>query len=79
MPDSQARRFDRGSRLRDVLELGEPGRALLYEHGFDPGEGFRDVLSGYQALEAAARAGRLRDLDGLLSRLNELPAPPVRP
>jgi hypothetical protein len=50
--------------------LGGRGRRLLFEHGFDPGDGFVDVLSQYQSLEAAARAGRLRDLDGLLRKLN---------
>jgi hypothetical protein len=52
------------------LSLGERGRKLLYEHGFDSGDGFVDVLSQYQSLEAAARAGRLRDLGGLLRKLN---------
>jgi hypothetical protein len=50
--------------------LGDRGRRLLFEHGFDPGGGFVDVLSQYQSLEGAARAGRLRDLDGLLHKLN---------
>jgi hypothetical protein len=68
--EATRQRFDRHSRIRDVLSLGERGRKLLYEHGFDPGEGFADVLSRYQSLEAAARSGRLRDLPELLRKLN---------
>jgi hypothetical protein len=68
--EATRQRFDRHSRIRDVLSLGERGRKLLYEHGFDSGDGFVDVLSQYQSLEAAARAGRLRDLGGLLRKLN---------
>ena len=62
--------FDRHTRIVDVLALGEGGRADLYEHGFDAGQGFVDALSQYQTLEDAHRAGRLRDLEGLLARLN---------
>ena len=53
-----------------VEKLGERGREVLLRHGYDVGEGFVDVLSQYQTLETAARAGRLRDLDGLLRKLN---------
>lgn len=62
--------FDRRSRVVEVLALGERGRAALYEHGFDAGQGFVDILSQYQTLEEAQRAGRLRDLEGLLAGLN---------
>lgn len=34
------------------------------------GEGFVDVLSQYQSLEEANRAGRLRDLGQLIGALN---------
>ena len=54
----------------DVLALGDRGRQLLFEHGYDVGEGFVDVLSQYQSLQEAHRAGRLRDLPELLSELN---------
>ena len=53
-----------------VEKLGERGQEVLLRHGYDVGEGFVDVLSQYQTLETAARAGRLRDLDGLLRKLN---------
>jgi len=53
-----------------VDQLGDRGRAALWRHGYDVGEGFVDVLSQYQTLETAARAERLRDLDGLLRELN---------
>lgn len=67
MPD----RFGPESKVRDVVErLGDRGRQLLRRHGYDVGEGFVDVLSQYQTLEHAARAERLRDLDGLLAELN---------
>lgn len=63
--------FTPRSSVREVLDrLGEPGRHLLYQHGFDVGDGFVDVLSQYQRLEDAHRAGRLRDLPALLERLN---------
>jgi hypothetical protein len=58
----------------DVLAAGDRGRQLLYEHGYDVGEGFVDVLSQYQSLEEAHRAGRLRDLSELLEGLNAAPA-----
>ena len=53
-----------------MLALGDRGRQLLYEHGYDVGEGFVDVLSQYQSLEEAHRAGRLRDLSRLVEALN---------
>jgi hypothetical protein len=63
--------FSAQSRVRDVLgRLGDRGRQLLLEHGYDVGEGFVDVLSQYQTLEHAARTERLRNLDGLLEELN---------
>ena len=59
------------SKVRDVVDrLGDRGRQALKKHGYDLGEGFVDVLSQYQTLEHAARAERLRDLDGLLRELN---------
>lgn len=68
MPDD---RFGPESKIRDVVErLGESGRRLLRDHGYDLGEGFVDVLSQYQTLEHAARTERLRNLDGLLQELN---------
>ena len=68
MPEPQ---FRRESKVRDVVEtLGDRGRQLLRRHGYEVGEGFVDVLSQYQTLEHAARAERLRDLDGLLLELN---------
>jgi hypothetical protein len=61
------------SRIRDVLDAtGERGRELLLRHGYDLGEGFSDTLSQWQTLETAARAGRLRDVDGLLKELHTL-------
>jgi len=53
-----------------VGRLGDRGREALLRHGYDVGEGYVDVLSQYQTLEHAARADRLRDLDGLLKELN---------
>ena len=67
-------RFDPDSRIRDVLALGERGRELLWRHGYDAGEGFADALSQYQSLIDAGRAGRLRDLDGLVAELNAQPS-----
>lgn len=58
------------SQVRDVLTLGEPGRQLLWKHGYQVGEGFVDVLSQHQSLLEAARAGRLRDADALVEALN---------
>jgi hypothetical protein len=63
--------FTPESKVRDVVErLGDRGREALLRHGYEIGEGFVDVLSQYQTLEHAARAERLRDLDGLLGELN---------
>jgi hypothetical protein len=62
--------FSAESTIRDVLWGHPDGRKLLYEHGYDVGEGFVDVLSQYQSLLEAARAERLRDLDTLLESLN---------
>jgi hypothetical protein len=59
------------SKVRDVLnQAGDRGRQILLEHGYDVGEGFEDVLSQYQTLQHAAETERLRDLEGLLARLN---------
>jgi len=63
--------FTPESRVRAVVELGESGRRLLYRHGYEVGEGFVDVLSQHQSLAEAERAGRLRDLEGLLKELNQ--------
>lgn len=63
--------FGPDSKVREVVSrLGDRGRELLRKHGYEVGEGFVDVLSQYQSLEHAARADRLRDLDGLLKALN---------
>ena len=62
--------FTRDSTIRQVLEHPE-GRRLLWEHGYDVGEGFVDVLSQHQSLLDAARGGRLRDVEGLLAVLNK--------
>jgi hypothetical protein len=57
--------------VREIVQtLGDRGRELLRQHGYDLGEGFVDVLSQYQTLEHAARTERLRDLGGLLTELN---------
>jgi hypothetical protein len=57
--------------VREIVQtLGDRGRELLRQHGYDLGEGFVDVLSQYQTLEHAARTERLRDLGGLLKELN---------
>jgi hypothetical protein len=61
-----------------VLGLGERGRELLYRHGYDIGEGFVDVLSQYQSLEEAHRAGRLRELPELLESLKAVKARAAR-
>jgi hypothetical protein len=62
--------FSVDSTIREVVERAESGRRLLYEHGYDVGNGFVDNLSQYQSLRDASRSGRLRDLDGLLEALN---------
>ena len=66
MPD-----FGPDSTIRDVLQGSSEGRALLYVHGYDVGEGFVDVLSQYQSLRDAHRGGRLRDVEGLIRALND--------
>ena len=69
MPDDGV--FTPQTKVRNVLaKLGDHGRELLFEHGYDVGEGFVDVLSQYQTLRHAAETERLRDLDGLLKELN---------
>jgi hypothetical protein len=69
VPDNGS--FRPQTKVRDVLaQLGDRGRELLFEHGYDVGEGFVDVLSQYQTLQHAAETERLRDLDGLLAELN---------
>ena len=63
--------FSPQSKIRDVVAtLGDRGQELLRKHGYEVGEGFVDVLSQYQSLEHAARADRLRGLDGLVAELN---------
>jgi hypothetical protein len=62
--------FGLESTIRKVVEECPEGRRLLFEHGFDVGEGFVDILSQYQSLRDAGRGGRLRDLGGLVKKLN---------
>jgi hypothetical protein len=63
--------FSSESRIADVVgRLGDRGRDLLRNHGYDVGDGFVDVLSQYQTLEHAYRVERIRDLKGLLAELN---------
>jgi hypothetical protein len=62
--------FSLDSTIRQVVESGDGARGLLYEHGYDVGNGFVDSLSQHQSLRDAARNGRLRDVDGLLEALN---------
>jgi hypothetical protein len=63
--------FGPQTKVRDVVaRLGEQGRDLLRQHGYDLGEGFVDVLSQYQTLEHAWRTERLRDLNRLVAELN---------
>jgi len=63
--------FGPETKIREVVHaLGDRGRELLRNHGYDVGEGFVDVLSQYQTLLHAARQDRLRNLDGLLGELN---------
>jgi hypothetical protein len=67
----EAALFSHQSKVRDVVEkLGDRGRQLLRQHGYDVGEGFVDVLSQYQTLERAEQTERVRDLAGLLTELN---------
>lgn len=64
--------FGPSSSVHDVIAaLGDSGQEILRKHGYEVGEGFVDVLSQYQSLEHAARADRLRNLDGLLRELNQ--------
>ena len=63
--------FGPASTIRQVLEAHPEGRQLLWQHGYDVGEGFVDVLSQHQTLRDAARGGRLRDVEGLLDALNQ--------
>jgi hypothetical protein len=63
--------FSLESSIRQVLEAHPNGRQLLWEHGYEVGEGFVDVLSQHQSLREAARNGRLRDVEGLLDSLNQ--------
>ncbi len=62
------RRLDaKSTRIKDVLRLyGNEGSSLLYDHGYCVG----DILSQYRTLEDAQRSERLRDLPGLLAKLN---------
>lgn len=64
-----ADRFSPQTRIRDVMAMGPLGRHLLWQHGYETGEGFVDVLSQYQSLDEADRTGRLRNLPGLLAAL----------
>jgi hypothetical protein len=66
--------FGPDSTIRQVLFDHPEGRALLWEHGYEVGEGFVDTLSQLQSLRDAARAGRLRDVPGLVGKLNREPA-----
>jgi hypothetical protein len=69
--DTAVHSFGPHSKVREIVQtLGDRGRELLRQHGYDLGEGFVDVLSQYQTLEHAARTERLRDLGGLLTELN---------
>lgn len=65
-------RFGPESTIRQILNEHPQGRKLLFEHGFDIGQGFQDVLSQYQTLLTAARGGRLRDMEKLVEELNQL-------
>ncbi|MFZ0216421.1 MAG: hypothetical protein WAM30_10850 [Candidatus Dormiibacterota bacterium] len=62
--------FAMASTIQDVVEGHPDGRGLLFEHGYDVGSGFVDVLSQQQSLLDAERGGRLRDVPRLLGRLN---------
>ena len=62
--------FGPESTIRKVIEECPEGRRLLYDHGYDVGDGFVDVLSQYQSLRDAGWGGRLRHLEGLLAELN---------
>jgi len=67
--------FGPDSTIREALDRHPHSRELLWEHGYEVGEGFVDVLSQHQSLRDAQRAGRLRDLAGLLEVLNGTPQP----
>ena len=71
--------FTPRSTVRQVLEEHPNGRRLLWDHGYDVGEGFVDVLSQHQSLVEAARNGRLRAVDGLLDALNQDAGEPSSP
>ena len=72
------RGFNRHSTVRQVLDrLGDRGREALLAHGFDTGQGFVDVLSQHQTLEMGHRTGHIRDLEGLVVKLNPESASPV--
>ena len=62
--------FGPQSTIRQVIEECPEGRRLLYDHGYDVGDGFVDVLSQYQSLRDAGGGGRLRDVEGLLEAWN---------
>ena len=62
--------FTPESTIRQVVEGHPTGRQLLWEHGYEVGEAFVDVLSQHQSLLDAAHNGRLRDVEGLLAELN---------
>lgn len=66
--------FGPDSTIRQVLTDHPDGARLLWEHGYEVGEGFVDTLSQYQTLRAAARGGRLRDMAELVGKLNREPA-----
>jgi hypothetical protein len=63
------------STIWQVLQDCPDGRRFLFDHGYDVGEGFVDVLSQYQSLRDAARGGRLRDLRGLIDELSSACGP----
>ena len=62
--------FSADSTIRQVVEANPGGRQLLFEYGYEVGDGFVDVLSQHQSLREAARAGRLRNIEGLIKALN---------
>jgi len=61
--------FNPDSTIREVVDSPD-GQSLLYQHGYEVGKGFVDVLSQHQSLRDAARGGRLRDVEGLIAALN---------
>jgi hypothetical protein len=62
--------FGPDSTIRRIIEDCPEGRRLLYDHGYDVGDGFEDALSQYQNLRDAGRGGRLRDVERLIEALN---------